>query len=132
MSSATLDFIAAGGNRHPAAADWKPGLLAFGSGNNISLWNPEDQIPKGIFVLLARHSDVVNAVKTFDGPGGRHIISGSADKTVRIWGFDEDAGVWKERQCLAEHKGSVNVIAVLEEAELFVSGSADGIGEVWE
>jgi len=37
------DFIAAGGNRHPAAADWDTGgsgLLAFGAGDNVALWKP--------------------------------------------------------------------------------------------
>lgn len=36
------DYIAAGGNRHPAAADWdaSSGLLAYGSDINVALWNP--------------------------------------------------------------------------------------------
>jgi len=37
------NFIAAGGNRHPAAADWDSGgsgLLAFGAGDNVALWKP--------------------------------------------------------------------------------------------
>ena len=35
-------YIAAGGNRHPSAADWDPrsGLLAYGSHQNVALWNP--------------------------------------------------------------------------------------------
>lgn len=36
------DYLAAGGNRHPAAADWSDsGVLAFGSDRNIALWRPE-------------------------------------------------------------------------------------------
>ena len=36
------DYIACGGNGHPAAADWDEpsGLLAFGSDRNIAIWNP--------------------------------------------------------------------------------------------
>ncbi len=36
------EYIAAGGNRHPAAADWNPttGLLAYGSDINVALWKP--------------------------------------------------------------------------------------------
>lgn len=36
------DYIAAGGNRHPAAADWDEdtGLLAYGSDRNVALWQP--------------------------------------------------------------------------------------------
>lgn len=37
------EYIAAGGNRHPAAADWdrQTGLLAFGADRNIALWHAE-------------------------------------------------------------------------------------------
>ena len=41
------EYIAAGANRHPSAADWYgpggggDGLLAFGSGRNIAVWRPE-------------------------------------------------------------------------------------------
>ena len=131
MTSATLDFIAAGGNRHPVAADWQPGLLAFGSGNNIALWNPEDLSSKGIFTLLAGHKDAVNAAKIFDEPQGRLIISGGADKTIRIWAPDSNDGIFRETQCLSEHEGSVNVITVLGQSGMFVSGSADGTVKVW-
>ena len=36
------NYIACGGNRHPAAADWdeSSGLLAFGSDRNIAIWDP--------------------------------------------------------------------------------------------
>lgn len=38
------EYIAAGGNRHPSAADWNPStdLLAFGSDRNVALWEPLD------------------------------------------------------------------------------------------
>ena len=37
-----IDYLAAGANRHPAAADWDAvsGLLAFGADRNIAIWNP--------------------------------------------------------------------------------------------
>ena len=42
MTIFKLDYIAAGGNRHPAAADWDAdtGLVAYGTGRNIALWKP--------------------------------------------------------------------------------------------
>lgn len=35
-------YLAAGGNKHPAAADWDitSGLLAYGADNNVALWEP--------------------------------------------------------------------------------------------
>lgn len=45
------EYIAAGANRHPSAADWVclegdgggggDGLLAFGSGRNVAVWRDE-------------------------------------------------------------------------------------------
>ena len=87
----SLDFIAAGGNRHPAAADWKPGLLAFASSNNIALWNPDDTNSQGVHVLLSGHTDVANAVKIFDGSDGRRLITGGQDKTLRVIGVENSS-----------------------------------------
>ena len=37
-----LEYLAAGGNRHPSAADWDlaSGLLAFGADRNVAIWSP--------------------------------------------------------------------------------------------
>jgi elongator complex protein 2 len=42
MITPEVEFIAAGGNRHPAAADWDidSGLHAFGADRNVALWYP--------------------------------------------------------------------------------------------
>lgn len=42
MAAEYTQYIAAGGNRHPAAAAWDTasGLLAFGADRNIALWLP--------------------------------------------------------------------------------------------
>lgn len=42
MVHAHAEYVAAGGNRHPAAADWdiETGLLAYGSDSNVALWKP--------------------------------------------------------------------------------------------
>ncbi len=42
-------YIAAGANRHPAAADWCEDILAFGSDRNIALW---DARVRGLFIVL--------------------------------------------------------------------------------
>ena len=46
MVSITTDYISAGGNRHPAAADWdvQSGVLAFGADNNVALWDPRVRV----------------------------------------------------------------------------------------
>lgn len=42
MAGEYTQYIAAGGNRHPAAAAWDAasGILAYGADRNISLWMP--------------------------------------------------------------------------------------------
>ena len=42
MLQYSIEYIAAGGNRHPTAADWdaESGLLAYGADKNIAIWNP--------------------------------------------------------------------------------------------
>lgn len=42
MAKVKSEYIAAGGNRHPSAADWDAasGLLAYASNRNIALWSP--------------------------------------------------------------------------------------------
>lgn len=40
----STEFITAGGNRNPAAADWDEGglqLLAFGAEDSIAIWDPQ-------------------------------------------------------------------------------------------
>ncbi|KAK0252982.1 Elongator subunit elp2 [Friedmanniomyces endolithicus] len=130
----SLSYIAAGGNRHPSAADWAPGLLAFGAGNNIALWNPEDDRQNGISALLAGHTDAVNVVKTCDYDGQQLIISGGADKTVRVWRptlQSSSPAPYEQSCCLVDHQSSVNTISVLPDLHLFVSGSADSTIKVW-
>lgn len=129
----TIEYIAAGANRHPSAADWASSLLAFGAGNNIALWNPEDATQSGIIALLPGHSDTVNAVKIFDEDSRRFIISGSADKTIRIWSAsDRSASAFEETEVLDGHTGSVNALAILPESKILVSGSADASLKVWQ
>ena len=135
MSVAHLEHIAAGGNRHPSAADWDSNILAYGTGNNIAIWDPQSSENRGVKSLLSGHTDTVNSVKLFkDNFSGRTIIvSGSADKTVRIW--LEGAGSsnsFVQVTCLSEHAGSVNTIAVLPEVGLLVTGAADATIKTWQ
>ena len=133
MASARPDYIAAGGNRHPCAADWTEELLAYGSGHNIAIWRPENNNHQGVETLLAAHTDIVNAVKLFRDPasGKRVLISGSADKTICIW-IEKTDGKFVLAKSLTEHTASINVVGVLPEAGVFATGAADATLKIWQ
>jgi len=52
MDTIVAEYLAAGANRHPSAADWdESGLLAFGADRNIALWNPQVTIRHNISII---------------------------------------------------------------------------------
>ncbi|KAL8808883.1 MAG: hypothetical protein Q9200_003927 [Gallowayella weberi] len=132
------EYIAAGGNRHPAAADWDTvtGLLAFGSNSNVALWKPllKGEDHKGLTALLGGHSDDVNAVKFFNSAAAwpHLILSGSVDHTIRLWQTDSTADlVYRTVGVLEDHAASVNCLDVAPEHQIVVSGAADATIKIW-
>lgn len=55
MINTKTEYIAAGGNRHPAAADWDSttGLLAYGSDRNVAVWDPLVTSTNNLLVFCA-------------------------------------------------------------------------------
>ncbi|KAK2872088.1 hypothetical protein FQN49_002567 [Arthroderma sp. PD_2] len=137
MVSITTDFISAGGNRNPAAADWhhQSGLLAFGANNNVAIWNPSDQHDRGVFALLVGHTDKVNAVKFYTSPttGSILLITGGSDHTIRVWKPDTSSPPKFSQVAVVEkqHEGSLNCLEVAGGSDIFVSGAADGTVKAW-
>ena len=58
----------------------------------------------------------------------RRIVSGSSDKTVRVW--DAEAGT--ELRCLRRHKDPVYRVSYSPDGRRVVSGSADNTVRVWD
>lgn len=138
MSDATIDFISTGGNRHPSAADWDPegsGLLAFGADSNVALWNPLDEDFRGVKALLNGHTNVVNVVKFF--PTGTSdnavILSGSTDKTLRIWrAYGSSLTSFELVKTITDHQNPIHCLTTFPSSDIFASGSSDGIVRVWK
>ncbi|KAL2067879.1 hypothetical protein VTL71DRAFT_15977 [Oculimacula yallundae] len=133
MAQANAEYLSAGANRHPSAADWDAisGLLAYGADRNVALWLPQNETSKGIHALLSGHTDIVNAVKFIpESPG--LLLSGSVDKTIKLWAKDPTSEQYSCLQTLSDHQSSINCIGVSSRSpKIFVTGSADSTINVW-
>lgn len=51
-----LEYLAAGANRHPSAADWNDeGILAYGTDRNVALWRP--QVSSNLLCHMVQNSN---------------------------------------------------------------------------
>ncbi len=84
--------------------------------------------PPGVKIkhfLKGHQSYVVSVAVT---PDGRYALSGSKDKTVKVW--DIESGV--EVRTLSGHSNSVRALAVTPDSRFVLSGSDDHTVKVWD
>jgi WD40 repeat protein len=87
---------------------------------------PERREPDIPFKLLTGHTEGVSSMAFF--PGEKRIVSGSFDKTVRI--FDLATGTCE--RTLEGHTDYVWSVAVSRDGKYVASGSADHTARVWD
>ena len=84
---------------------------------------------------MTGHSDLVNVAKFFhtEKRKRRILLSGAADKTIRVWCNDaQPSAQFREVKSINDHSHAINTIAVCPQRCLFVSGSADATLKIWK
>lgn len=84
------------------------------------------QLSDAWHVRMIEHDDTVSSVALADG--GRRIVSGCSDGTVRVW--DREAGACAK--VLEGHSGAVTSVAASASGDRVVSGSSDGTVRIWD
>lgn len=106
-------------------------LLAVPFDNYIFLWNVESIFSGNIDNMIKKlifegHTDTVTEV--IFSPDGNLLVSGSKDKTIRIW--DVKTGV--EINQLEGHSNSITDLAFSPSGNYLASGSSDGTVRLWD
>jgi WD40 repeat protein len=74
---------------------------------------------------LTGHSDLVSSLAI--NPDGRSLVSGSGDKTIKIWNL-QTSGL---KTTLSLHTDAVTSVAISQDEQILVSGSKDGTIKIW-
>ena len=101
---------------HPMVATWSPAprttRCGFGTWRRGKPKRRSRAIPTAVAVT----------------PDGRHVVSGSADHTLRVW----DLATGETKTTLQGHTSWVTAVAVTPDGRHVVSGSADHTLRVWD
>ncbi|KAK4684880.1 elongator complex protein 2, partial [Tremellales sp. Uapishka_1] len=89
---ATTAYISLGSNRSSScAACSSSGVLAFGAGRFVALWNTEAETSRGVYATLPGHKGQVTTVKRLsDSKGKTRFVSGDSLGEVRVWEGEHD------------------------------------------
>ena len=140
MTKVEQKYISIGCNRTSNTADINDeGLMAFGGGRYVCLWNPNDENRKGIYSTLIGHESDVSIVKFIQkGYGSSGILSGDSKGQSIIWRRQSN-GHYAIGCKLESHQRSISAIGTLkapkvndQSDELVVTGGSDSIAKVFK
>lgn len=87
---------------------------------------PDERSGRPVFVEQLGHDHIVDAVAV--SPDGRFILSGSPDRTVRLWNFETG----KLIRVFQGHTFTVSSVAFSPDSRFAVSGSEDHSVRLWD
>jgi WD40 repeat protein len=91
-----------------------------------SLLPPDQPLGSAQRAVLRGHEDVVSAVGF--SPDGQLLVSGSLDRTVRMW----DARAGRELLCLHGHDAGVLAVQIAPDGRRLLAAAADQSVRVWD
>ncbi len=83
-------------------------------------------VPNTRHLTFTGHTKAVKCL-TYLGDGGERLATGSADKTVRLWGSESG----KCEKVLHSHKAKIWDVASDSRGRMLASATADGVVNVW-
>jgi WD40 repeat protein len=96
-------------------------IVGSGTAPEISLWNLKSlHLPN----QMEGHRDIVTCMVLM---GEHHLVTGSLDKTIRIWSLE----TCNEESCFTPDRGTIRCLAVDYERGLIMAGGDDGSVLVW-
>lgn len=75
--------------------------------------------------IMTGHTSFINCLVF--SPDGETLISGSADKTIKIWNF----ATGKEIRTIKDHNSFINYLTITPDGQTLVSASADKTIKLW-
>jgi hypothetical protein len=94
-----------------------------GRGHRAQVTQPD--LPKELAVLRGHTNNVNSVAITADG---RTVVSGSFDKTAKVW----DVATGRERVTLRGHKHLLDFVAITPEGKTVASADQDGVIKLWD
>ncbi|KAG0670339.1 Elongator subunit elp2 [Maudiozyma exigua] len=121
------EAIFAGANQQNQTSDYNKelGIVAFGAGRSIALWNPLDHDNQGITTTLKGHESTVTCVRFIHDT--HCMVSTSEDCHIKIWKVEN--GNWECVQTITKYTQTIVTLGVLN--GVIAIGCASGIVSMW-
>ena len=102
------------------------GIVAFGAGKTIALWDPLNKDNEGIVATLKGHTATVTCVRFIQGT--EYMVSASEDFHVKVWKY-LPGGSWECVQTITKYDHTIVTLAVLP--GVLAIGCANGEVSLW-